>query len=215
VVTDSFPIDEKEIDSTQPEFREWADALMTHKLGHFKCLTPIKKWELKKGDPLLKLTMKPGAVPQSLHYRTPVKLLPELKKWIQDMLKKNFIRRSESTFTAPILVLKKPGVNKDGSSKGFRFVSDFRAINKCIAPPQYHQPDCQAMYEKLRGAKYISTLDMKDGYFAAGLHPDSQHLTSFTSLWGTYSYQVLSQGLISSAAHFQHGVESKLRKHGI
>ena len=25
VVTDSFPIDEKEIDSTQPEFREWAD----------------------------------------------------------------------------------------------------------------------------------------------------------------------------------------------
>ena len=71
------------------------------------------------------------------------------------------------------------------------------------------------MYDKLRGAKVISTLDMKNGFFAAGLHPDSQYLTSFASPWGTFSYQVLSQGLISSAAHFQNWVESKLRKHGI
>eukprot|EP01052_Picozoa_sp_SAG31_P057276 SAG31_NODE_16861_length_692_cov_1.843170_1_plen_128_part_10 len=71
------------------------------------------------------------------------------------------------------------------------------------------------MYEKLRGARYISTLDMKNGYFAVGLHPNSQYLTSFTSPWGTYSYQVLSRGLITSAAHFQHWVETKLRKHGI
>ena len=79
---------------------------------------------------------------------------------------------------------------------------------------QAHQPT-QPERRATQTRKYISTLDMKDGYFAAGLHPDSQHLTSFTSLWGTYSYQVLSQGLISSAAHFQHWVESKLRKHGI
>eukprot|EP01052_Picozoa_sp_SAG31_P070019 SAG31_NODE_28858_length_404_cov_0.967213_1_plen_44_part_00 len=37
------------------------------------------------------------------------------------------------------------------------------------------------MYEKLRGAKVISTLDMKNGYHNAGLHPDSQYLTSFAS----------------------------------
>eukprot|EP01052_Picozoa_sp_SAG31_P030093 SAG31_NODE_3058_length_4735_cov_24.146894_2_plen_102_part_00 len=66
------------------------------------------------------------------------------------------------------------------------------------------------MYEKLRGAKYISTLDMKNGYWNAALHPDSQYLTSFSSPWGTFSYQVLSQGLISSAAHFQHWVEGKV-----
>eukprot|EP01052_Picozoa_sp_SAG31_P035524 SAG31_NODE_4300_length_3371_cov_8.759780_2_plen_65_part_00 len=54
-----------------------------------------------------------------MNYKTPMHLLPELKKWIQEMLDKNFIKRSESTFTAPILVLKKPGLNKDGSSRGF------------------------------------------------------------------------------------------------
>eukprot|EP01052_Picozoa_sp_SAG31_P014582 SAG31_NODE_911_length_11071_cov_16.862195_6_plen_323_part_00 len=56
---------------------------------------------------------------------------------------------------------------------------------------------------------------MKDGYWNAALHPDSQCLTAFSSPWGTFAYQVLSQGLISSAAHFQNWVEQKLRKHGI
>ena len=56
---------------------------------------------------------------------------------------------------------------------------------------------------------------MKDGYWNAALHPDSQYLTAFSSPWGTFAYQVLRQGLISSAAHFQNWVEQTLRKHGI
>jgi hypothetical protein len=214
-ITGEYPIDEKEIDATMPEMKEYAEALLTHKIQHFKCLTEIKRWEYKDKDPLLKLELKEGARPRSMQYKTPIHLLPELKKWIQEMLDKNFIRRSDSTVTAPILILKKPGLNKDGSSRGYRFVSDLRAINECIVPPQYFQPDVHTMYEKLRGAKVISTLDMKNGYFAAGLHPDSQYLTSFASPWGTFSYQVLSQGLISSAGHFQNWVEGKLRKHGV
>eukprot|EP01052_Picozoa_sp_SAG31_P028832 SAG31_NODE_2816_length_5044_cov_8.297674_2_plen_112_part_00 len=71
------------------------------------------------------------ARPKSMQYKTPMHLLPKLKKWIQqlqqEMLDKNFIRRSDSTVIAPILVLKKPGLNKDGTSRGYRFVSDLRA----------------------------------------------------------------------------------------
>jgi hypothetical protein len=214
-VTEKFVIDESEIDKTIPEFLEWVERLISHKLGKFKCIQEMKRWQYKEGDPLLKLILKPDAKPQSASYKTPIHLLPELKKWIQEMLDKGMIRRSESTFVAPILVLKKPGVNKDGSPKGYRFVSDFRLINKCIQPPQYHQPDIVSMYERLRTAKYLSTVDMRSGYFNAGLHPDSQDLTAFSSPWGTFSYTVVSQGLISSAAHFQEWVSAKLRKHNI
>eukprot|EP01052_Picozoa_sp_SAG31_P050675 SAG31_NODE_11674_length_1007_cov_4.552863_1_plen_102_part_01 len=63
----------------------------------YKCLTEIKKWQYKDGDPLLELKLKPGAKPRPMNYKTPMHLLPELKKWIQEMLDKNFIRRSEST----------------------------------------------------------------------------------------------------------------------
>jgi hypothetical protein len=211
----SYPIDESEIDKTIKEHRPWVAALVSHKLGKFKCLTKMQRWEYKEGDPLLKLVLKPDAKLRSASYRTPVHLLPELKKWIQKMLDQGLIRRSESTFTAPILVLRKPGVNKDGSAKGFRFVSDFRLLNECIDPPVYHQPDIVSMYERLRTAKCLSTVDMSDGYFNAGLHPDSQNLTAFSSPWGTFSYVCVSQGLISSAAHFQEWVSIKLRRAGI
>ena len=71
------------------------------------------------------------------------------------------------------------------------------------------------MYEKLRNAKYVSTLDLKNGYWNAGLTENSKHLTAFSTEYGTWEYNVVPQGLICSAAHFQKWVETKLRRHGI
>jgi len=71
------------------------------------------------------------------------------------------------------------------------------------------------MYEKLRSANYISTLDLKNGYWNAGLTEESKHLTAFSTEFGTYEYNVVPQGLVCSAAHFQKWVETKLRHHGI
>jgi hypothetical protein len=71
------------------------------------------------------------------------------------------------------------------------------------------------MYEKLRTAKYITTLDLKNGYWNAGLTEDSKRLTAFATEFGDFEYNVVPQGLVSSAAHFQKWVENKLRKHGI
>ena len=98
--------------------------------------------------------------------------------------------------------LKKPP-NADGTSRGFRLVTDFRNLNQCLDAPQFHMPEVGATQEKLRGAKFLTTLDMKDGYWNAGVDKDSQDLLSFSTPWGTFSYQVVPQGLISSAAWFQ------------
>ena len=104
----------------------------------------------------------------------------------------NLIRGSRAPFSAPVLVIPKPK-NPDGSSRGFRLVTDYRALNKIVEPIQHHIPDVHAMYEKLRNAKYISTLDLKNGYWNAGLTEKSKSLTSFSTEFGQYEYNVVPQ----------------------
>jgi len=94
-------------------------------------------------------------------------------------------------------------------------VTDYRQLNQQVEAVQHHIPDIHTMYEKLRNAKYVSTLDLKNGYWNAGLTENSKHLTAFSTEYGTWEYNVVPQGLICSAAHFQKWVETKLRRHGI
>ena len=97
-------------------------------------------------------------------------------------------------------------MNPDGSSRGFRLVTDYRAINAVVEPIQHYIPDVHSMYEKLRNAKYISTLDLKNGYWLSGLDEKSKELTAFSCEFGTFEYNVTPQGLVCSAAHFQNWV---------
>ena len=210
-----FPIPEERIDATEDEYIDWCNRALRHEFGHFTCLNKIERWEPLESDPLLKLNMKPGMNYRPIKYRIPVHMLPQLKEFVRDMLEKNFIKPNPgTTFSAPMLVIKKPP-NADGTSRGFRLVTDFRNLNQCLDAPQFHMPEVGATQEKLRGAKFLTTLDMKDGYWNAGVDKDSQDLLSFSTPWGTFSYQVVPQGLISSAAWFQNWTENKLRKHGV
>ena len=210
----SFPIDERLVDATEAAYQSWVDDLLKHQtLGEFSCLKERKKWTPLPHDPLLKLELK-GKLPKPQRYRVPVNLLPELKKFIQLMLEKGYISPCEAEFTSPVLVIKKP-LNADGSSRGFRLVTDYRALNQVLHPYQWYMPDVTEMWEKLRHAKFISALDLKDGFWGAGLHPDSRHLTAFSTPYGVMSYNVVPQGLISSGLFFQRWMEAKLRRHGV
>ena len=198
-----FPIPEERIDATEGEYIDWCNRALHHEFGYFTCLNKIERWEPLESDPLLKLNMKPGQEYRPIKYRIPAHMLPQLKEFVRDMLEKNFIKPNPgSTFSAPMLVIKKPP-NADGTSRGFRLVTDFRNLNQCLDAPQFHMPEVGATQEKLRGAKYLTTLDMKDGYWNSGVDKESQDLLSFCTPWGTFSYQVVPQGLISSVAWFQ------------
>eukprot|EP01050_Picozoa_sp_SAG11_P040729 SAG11_NODE_17868_length_506_cov_21.014742_1_plen_120_part_10 len=72
------------------------------------------------------------------------------------------------------------------------------------------------MYEKLRNAKYISTLDLKNGIgMPASMKRADPSPNLFATEFGLYEYNVVPQGLICSAAFFQHWVEAKLRRYGV
>ena len=76
-------------------------------------------------------------------------------------------------------------------------------------------PDLSAMFDKLKGARFISTFDLAHGFWQAALDPKTAHRTAFTCEYGTFQYKVVPMGLLSSAQFFQSFVETKLDRHGI
>ena len=179
-------------------------------------MDPVAHFDPLPSDEPLHIRLKPGSSPPKMHrYRCPDHLLPEFKKFVDEMADKGWLSPSDSEWAAPILIIKKPGTYEDGSSKGFRFVSDFRKLNEVVKPLQHHMPDLTEMWEKLRDANYISVCDMKHGFWNAPISEASRKYVSVNTPWGAYSYNCVPMGLVNSSAYFQRWLSRKLKKHGI
>ena len=206
----------KNINTTEPAQADWVQGVIDGKSRKFTCMDPVEQFDPLPTDDPLNIRLKPGASAPKMHrYRCPDHLLPEFKKFIDEMVSKGWLSPSDSEWAAPILIIKKPGTYEDGSSKGFRFVSDFRKLNEVVRPLQHHMPDVVEMWEKLKDATYISVCDMRHGFWNAPLSPDSKKYAAVNTPWGTYAYNCVPQGLVNSSAYFQRWLGRKLRKHGV
>jgi len=68
----------------------------------------------------------------------------------------------------------------------------------------YPLPQVTATLDKLRGARYLSTLDLKNGYWQVPLAPESRPITAFTVPGkGLMQFRVMPFGLHSAPATFQ------------
>jgi hypothetical protein len=100
----------------------------------------------------------PGTAPISKRpYRMDVKDLAELKKQIEELLSKGFIRPSSSPWGAPTLFVDK----KDGSR---RLCIDYRSLNEVTIKNKYPLLRIEDLFDQMRGAKVFSTTDLRSGY---------------------------------------------------
>ncbi|KAL6419305.1 hypothetical protein ACFW04_013944 [Cataglyphis niger] len=76
---------------------------------------------------------------------------------VEEMEKAGVIEPSRSAWSSPIVVVRK----KDGKH---RFCIDFRKVNDVTEKDAYPLPQVTATLDKLRGARYLTTLDLKNGY---------------------------------------------------
>ena len=80
----------------------------------------------------------------------------ELKKQIEKLLAKGFIRPSVSPWGAPVLLVKK----KDGS---MRLCIDYRQLNKVTIKNKYPLPRIDDLLDQLLGASVFSKIDLRSG----------------------------------------------------
>ncbi len=174
------------------------DARVTNLLKEFSDVFPT---ELPKELPPkraidFEIDLEAGHTPPSRPtYRLSTEELAELKKTLDDLLSKGFIRPSVSPFGAPILFVKK----KDGSR---RMVIDYRGLNRITVKNKYPLPRIDELLDQLGGAKVFSKLDLVSGYHQIRIKASDVHKTAFRTRYGHYEFLVLPFGLTNAPATF-------------
>ena len=100
----------------------------------------------------------PGVAPISIPpYRMAPLELQELKRPLQELLDKGYIRPSVSPWGAPVLFVKK----KDGT---LRLCIDYRKLNQVTVKNKYPLPRIEDLFDQLHGASTFSKIDLRSGY---------------------------------------------------
>ncbi|XP_052726140.1 uncharacterized protein LOC128194637 [Vigna angularis] len=128
-------------------------------------------------------------------YRMSLAELVELKKQIEELMDKQFIRPSASPWGAHVLLVKK----KDDSS---RLCIDYRQLNKLTIKNKYPLPRIDDLLDQLHGATVFSKIDLRSGYHQIRVKEGDVQKTAFRSRYGYYEYVVMSFGVTNAPAIF-------------
>ena len=120
----------------------------------------------------------------------------EVKKNIDELLAKGYIRPSFSPWVFPVLLVEK----KDTDVKRMRV--DYRALNKVTIKNKYSLPRIDDLFDQLQGACVFSKIDLRSGYHQLKIRPSDIPKTAFTTKYGLYEYTVMSFGLTNAPAYF-------------
>lgn len=140
-------------------------------------------------------------------HQNPYRVAPKEREAIQDqvakMLKDDVIQPSRSPWASPVVLVKK----KDGT---LRFCVDYRKLNQVTKKDVYPLPRIDDSLDRLRNARYFSSMDLKSGYWQIEVDERDREKTAFVTPDGLYEFKVLPFGLCSAPATFQRLMDTVL-----
>lgn len=132
-------------------------------------------------------------------YPLPYETREKLKKTIREMEAMGVIRKSNSPYASPVVIVKK----KDSSD---RLCVDFRKLNKItLADPEpMTSPD--DLFQKMSKAKYFTTLDLSKGFWQIAMKKEDIGKTAFVTPDGHYELIRMPFGLKNASATLVKGL---------
>jgi len=117
-------------------------------------------------------------------YRMSPVELSELKKQLEEILEKQFVRPSVSPWGALVLLVKK----KDET---MRLCIDYRQSNKVTIKNRYPLPRIDDLMDQLVGACVFSKIDLRLCYHQIKVKPEDILKTAFRTRYDHYEYLVM------------------------
>ena len=144
------------------------------------------------------IPLQEGAIPPfgSIYTLTPEEL-KALREYVDNNLKKQFIRHSQSSCSSPILFTRKA----DGI---LRLCVDYRGLNKLTIKNRYLLPLIGQILEQVSQARYFTDFDLRDGFYLLRMGKGEEWKTAFRCRSELFEYQVMSFGLCNAPGTFQH-----------
>lgn len=110
-------------------------------------------------------------------YRIPFFRREGMRQQVEELIEKSIIEHSISPWGSPALLVQKP----DGS---FRFVVDYRELNKVTRIDPYPLPNVQETISQLGAARFFAVVDMASGSWQIEMDENDKEKTAFNTPTG-------------------------------
>lgn len=132
--------------------------------------------------------------------------LQTLREYLEDNLKKGYIRISKSSAGYPVMFVPK----KNGK---LRLVVDYRRLNDITLKDRTPLPLITELRDRLHGMNIFTALDLKGAYNLIRIKEGHEWKTAFRTKFGLYEYLVMPFGLTNAPATFQRMINNVLREY--